>query len=239
MIASTRTLPENDLVREKVLKVEKCTRPNSWYAGLVGKHVPYLGFIGEEWCSREPSGHKNFVRAEDAHVVYVPVCKTDLDFYPWKFGQPEPDGPEAGQVPTPAPWPAPPEPKARPKVTIGQRVDWPRGTGPAMGCKERCNLLGVCRGLPDCEGIPHPAPVPAAMGQSKRHSAIEATVNIVLGFGVSVAITAVLLPAMGHQVTLAENVAMTCVFTVASFVRAYGVRRAFNWWLLRAGRGRA
>lgn len=231
MIASTRTLPENDLVRVRVLKVERCTRPNSWYAGLVGGHVPYLGFLGEEWCSREPSGHKNFLHTDDAHVVYVPVCQADLVLYPWKFGQPEPlVQPEKTELPAP---------KASPKATIGQRVDWPRGTGPVMNCKERCNLLGVCRGLPDCEGIPHTEAVPVAMGQSKRHSAIEATVNIVLGFAVSVAITAVLLPAMGHQVTLAENVAMTCVFTVASFVRAYGVRRAFNWWLLRASRGRA
>ena len=66
-------------------------------------------------------------------------------------------------------------------------------------------------------------------GQSHRASAVEAGVNLVLGFAISVGITAVLLPAFGHQVTLGQNVAMTSVFTVASFARAYGLRRLFNW----------
>lgn len=102
-------------------------------------------------------------------------------------------------------------------------------------------MLGVCRDLPDCEdalGRARPAYAKRAaaeqvVGQSHRASAIEAATNIVLGFGISVGITAVLLPAFGHQVTLAQNVAMTSVFTVASFVRAYGLRRLFNWLLLR------
>jgi hypothetical protein len=49
-----------------------------------------------------------------------------------------------------------------------------------------------------------------------------------VGFAVSVVITAWLLPAMGHQVSLSENVLMTSVFTVASLLRSYGVRRIFN-----------
>jgi hypothetical protein len=113
-------------------------------------------------------------------------------------------------------------------------------------CKDRCDMLGVCRDLPDCELPPVP-PTPryikegagqgcVAQGQSHAHTTAEVTTNIVLGFGISVAITAVLLPAMGHQVTLTENVAMTCVFTVASFARAYGLRRLFNWLQLRQNR---
>jgi hypothetical protein len=82
------------------------------------------------------------------------------------------------------------------------------------------------------EGVGESSQLPP--GQSHRASAVEAGVNIVVGFAVSVAITAVLLPAFGHQVTMVQNVAMTSVFTVASFARAYGLRRLFNWLHCRA-----
>ena len=69
---------------------------------------------------------------------------------------------------------------------------------------------------------------PKATGQSQSHSFAEATTNIVVGFVVSVALTALLMPAFGHHVTLPQNIALTSVFTIASFIRAYGLRRLFN-----------
>jgi hypothetical protein len=56
----------------------------------------------------------------------------------------------------------------------------------------------------------------------------ETMANIVVGFGVSMAIQAVVLPAFGHHITLAQNFWITCIFTVASVVRGYGIRRIFN-----------
>jgi hypothetical protein len=100
----------------------------------------------------------------------------------------------------------------------------------SKNCKGTCGRLGICQSLDDCEDEPKPAPPEALlMGQSHRASAVEAGVNLVLGFAISVGITAVLLPAFGHQVTLGQNVAMTSIFTVASFARSYGLRRLFNW----------
>lgn len=97
-----------------------------------------------------------------------------------------------------------------------------------------CHSTPIDRAVPrHAKRTPGTEPVAMTMGQSHRHSAIEAAANIALGFGISVSITAVLLPAFGHQVTLGQNVAMTSVFTVASFARAYGLRRLFNWLLLR------
>ena len=64
--------------------------------------------------------------------------------------------------------------------------------------------------------------------QTRLSSLIEAVINVAIGFVVSVALTAWLLPAYGHHVTLAENLQITGVFTVASIVRAYAVRRWFN-----------
>ena len=65
-------------------------------------------------------------------------------------------------------------------------------------------------------------------GQSKAQSAIEAVANLVVGFAVSVAITAIVMPAFGHAITFSQNLAMTCIFTVASLLRSYGLRRFFN-----------
>lgn len=80
-----------------------------------------------------------------------------------------------------------------------------------------------------------PTAAPMPQGQSHRDSVMEAVANIAIGFVVSVAITAVLLPAMGHQVSGTENLLMTSVFTVASLLRSYGVRRVFNWLQHRKG----
>lgn len=216
-------------VRLRLLKVTACQDGLMWYAKMVGEYVPCLGLEHGEWKSRTPTGYSNFIAEDNARVVHVFVSPDKLGEYPYKYAQVQRPAkkpqPVTGQVPTLAPWPAPPAP-ADPA---------------AQGCKARCDMLGVCRDLPDCEDAlgrarganPKPPTGAPAMGQSHRASAIEAATNIVLGFGVSVGITAVLLPAFGHQVTLAQNVAMTSVFTVTSFARAYGLRRLFNWLLLR------
>ena len=67
------------------------------------------------------------------------------------------------------------------------------------------------------------------MSQSRLSSLTETVVSIVIGFFVSVVITAFVMPAYGHNVTLGENLQITAIFTVASIVRGYYVRRLFNW----------
>lgn len=66
------------------------------------------------------------------------------------------------------------------------------------------------------------------MNQTRLSSLIESVVNVAIGFVVSLIITAIVLPAYGHQVTFGENFQMTCIFTLASLVRAYAIRRFFN-----------
>lgn len=65
------------------------------------------------------------------------------------------------------------------------------------------------------------------MTQSRRMSLIETVISIAIGFVVSVIITALILPAYGHAVTLGDNIQITAIFTVASIVRGYCVRRFF------------
>lgn len=196
-------------VRVRLLKVMRCQDAMMWYAPLVGEYVPCLGMTQGEWKSRDPSGYSNFIAQDNARVVHVFVSPDKLGEYPYKYAQVE-----------------------RP-VQLQQNAH----SVPKSGCKARCDMLGVCRDLPDCEEAlgrarganPNPPTAAPAMGQSHRASAIEAATNIVLGFGISVGITAVLFP----SITLIENIGITSVFTVASFARAYGLRRLFNWLLMR------
>jgi hypothetical protein len=66
--------------------------------------------------------------------------------------------------------------------------------------------------------------------QSRLSSLAETTLSIAIGFAVSLVITAWLLPAYGHPVSLTQNVQITGIYTVASIARGYLVRRAFNRW---------
>lgn len=68
------------------------------------------------------------------------------------------------------------------------------------------------------------------MSQSRRMSLIETVASIAIGFVVSLVLTALVLPAHGFEVTFAQNLQITAAFTVASIVRGYLVRRAFNRW---------
>lgn len=53
----------------KKLLIKKCSDPQFWYAGLVGKQVELLREDSEGYWSREPAGHTNIVRREDAEVI--------------------------------------------------------------------------------------------------------------------------------------------------------------------------
>lgn len=66
------------------------------------------------------------------------------------------------------------------------------------------------------------------MIQSKKKSGFEAMVNTVGGLLIGFVIQLILYPMMNIPVTLEENVIITMVFFVTSFLRSYFVRRIFN-----------
>jgi predicted membrane protein len=66
------------------------------------------------------------------------------------------------------------------------------------------------------------------MTQSKLASLFETLTSIVIGFIVSVILTALVLPYYGHHVTLSQNLQITAIFTVTSIIRGYFVRRWFD-----------
>lgn len=65
--------------------------------------------------------------------------------------------------------------------------------------------------------------------QSSLHSLLETLASIAIGFLVSLGITAMVLPAYGLPVTFRHSLEITAIFTVASILRGYAVRRAFVW----------
>ncbi len=66
------------------------------------------------------------------------------------------------------------------------------------------------------------------MSQTRLSSLIEAVINNAIDFVISLALTAIVLPAYGHHVSLSQNIQITGIFTLASIVRSYALRRWFN-----------
>lgn len=104
----------------------------------------------------------------------------------------------------------------------------------AKACKTQCDKMGICLVLDDCQdqhridaATKKPQPT-AMMGQSRLHSLSETLSSIAVGFVVSLLLQAVVLPLYGHHITLSQNVQITVIFTVASVLRTYAMRRLFN-----------
>ena len=66
------------------------------------------------------------------------------------------------------------------------------------------------------------------MRQSRLMSLVESTANVVVGYGVAVATQILIFPVFGLQTTLVQNLKIGAVFTVASIVRSFGLRRLFE-----------
>jgi hypothetical protein len=195
-----------------MLRIKSCSDPRRWYADRVGLLVPDLGFDPVSgWRSKEPAGYTNFVLGQDANriKVYVPTEKLGR----WPHITHETLAAQHAQV--------------KPAATL-----------PPLTCPWACERFGICQALEGCKdkaridaelgrkGVKPPAPTPT--GQSRTHSMAETMANIVVGFAASMVIQALVLPSMGHDITLAQNFWLTCIFTVVSVVRGYGIRRIFN-----------
>lgn len=70
--------------------------------------------------------------------------------------------------------------------------------------------------------------------QSRWMSLMEATTNIVVGYGLAVLTQMLVFPLFGLRASLGENLAIGAVFTVISLVRSFVLRRAFNALLFRS-----
>lgn len=78
---------------------------------------------------------------------------------------------------------------------------------------------------PDCDGY---GILPDDKGQSRKGSLVETCASTAIGFVVSLMLISLVLPAFGYHSTPAHNFWITVIFTVASVVRGYCVRRFFE-----------
>jgi len=65
--------------------------------------------------------------------------------------------------------------------------------------------------------------------QSKKHSAYESIMNIVIGMFIALGAQLIIFPTLGIAVTLDQNIIIMLFFTVISFCRSYLIRRFWNW----------
>ena len=64
--------------------------------------------------------------------------------------------------------------------------------------------------------------------QTRLGSAIETAVNILVGMIVGLSMNALILPALGFNISLSQNLFIATAFTGVSIVRSYCLRRLFN-----------
>lgn len=69
--------------------------------------------------------------------------------------------------------------------------------------------------------------------QTRRGTAVEIAVNLVAGFGISWAVNRWVLPLFGYTPTPSALFTLGAVMTLASIVRQYILRRAFEWLRIR------
>lgn len=66
------------------------------------------------------------------------------------------------------------------------------------------------------------------MNQTRLGSLIEAGINVLIGFAINMAANFVILPLVGFEITLQQNLFIGVLYTLVSVARSYIVRRWFN-----------
>ena len=69
--------------------------------------------------------------------------------------------------------------------------------------------------------------------QTKKHSLLEALVNISIGYGVAVGSQVVIFPFFSIYTSISTNLTIGLFFTVISLIRSYLLRRLFNQWTIQ------
>jgi hypothetical protein len=65
------------------------------------------------------------------------------------------------------------------------------------------------------------------MSQSRAMSAMEALINVLVGWCTAFALQVMLFPALDLHASFGQHLSISLVFTVVSFARSYVLRRAF------------
>ena len=66
--------------------------------------------------------------------------------------------------------------------------------------------------------------------QTRKQSAIEAVMNILVGYTINFIANFTLFPLFGWEISLEQNIIIGVIYTLISFARSYALRRFYNWW---------
>ena len=66
--------------------------------------------------------------------------------------------------------------------------------------------------------------------QTRKQSAIEATMNIFIGYTINFIANFTLFPLFGWEISIQQNLIIGVIYTIISFTRSYLLRRFYNWW---------
>jgi hypothetical protein len=66
------------------------------------------------------------------------------------------------------------------------------------------------------------------MTQSRRASFAESLANLVAGYVIALLVQIVTFPMFGMRPSLGDNLAIGAIFSIASVLRSYALRRVFN-----------
>jgi hypothetical protein len=66
------------------------------------------------------------------------------------------------------------------------------------------------------------------MSQSRKGSAYEAVMNVLVGYTINMLANFAIFPLFGWQISLSQNLQIGVIYTVVSLVRSYCIRRWFN-----------
>ena len=72
--------------------------------------------------------------------------------------------------------------------------------------------------------------------QSRRASMVEAIFNVVIGYLIAVATQLTIFPLFGLRASFSDNLLIAVIFTAASLMRSYALRRVFERWRVSARR---
>ena len=64
--------------------------------------------------------------------------------------------------------------------------------------------------------------------QTRKQSATEAALNILIGYLIAVISQMVIFPLVGVQASIKQNIVIGVLFSLVSFIRSYLIRRWFN-----------
>lgn len=70
--------------------------------------------------------------------------------------------------------------------------------------------------------------------QTRVGSFVEAWINVLIGLGINLTANAIVLPMIGFDISLSQNLTLGVIYTIISVARSYAVRRWFNAYIVRA-----